>query len=93
MADLHENVIEWITGDENVFVTIHQMRFCNKVEKLAGQHPGECEILKRNKDGSILARLPLRWIRIQKPNQRELTDDEREELRERIKVARDHLTR
>ena len=35
MADMNENVIEWLDGEDVIAVTLHQKRFVNKVKKFA----------------------------------------------------------
>ena len=64
MADLRENAIEWINGQERVTVTLSQGRYISKVKRLAEKFPEEVEIVKINKDGTILAHIPLSYIKI-----------------------------
>lgn len=63
-----ENVIEWIRNDKTVTVTFaNNTRFNTKVKKLADKYPEEVEIVKENSDGSIVAHLPLSYIKISHP--------------------------
>jgi exosome complex RNA-binding protein Rrp42 (RNase PH superfamily) len=89
MADFKENVVEWITGDKQVTVTLTQQKHISKVRKLAEKFPDEVKIDYVNKDGSIVAHLPLRAIKINLTAKRELTEDEREILAERLRLARE----
>lgn len=88
MADYRENVIEFYNSDEYALVTLNRGRYISKVLKYAEQFPGECKILAKNTDGSILAKLPAKWVRIAKPKSMELTDEERKELGERLAEAK-----
>lgn len=69
-----ENVIEWITGDDTIGVTVTQKKFINKILKLREKHPDLIEIVGDNVeiDGSLYARLPLRALHLSiingKPN-------------------------
>jgi hypothetical protein len=83
MAELKENVIEWITGEDTISVTLSQTKHINKVERLAKKYPDLVQILKRNSDGSIFAHLPLKFIKISAP--RQITEEQREQARERFK--------
>lgn len=38
-----------------------------RIEKLAAEHPEDVQIVTRNKDGSIIAHLPKKWMRIAPP--------------------------
>ena len=64
MADIKENVIEWITGDNRVTVSLTQKRFINRVKRLAEKHGEAVEIVAENADGSICARLPLKALHL-----------------------------
>lgn len=66
MADFMENTIEWLTNFDRVTVTFTQKKYINKIKKLAAEHP-EVEIVAENKDGSLCAHLPLKFIRISAP--------------------------
>ena len=81
----NENVIEWITNDKTVTVTLSQRKYITKVRKLAEKFPDEVEFLYENKDGSVLVKLPLRAIKINLTEKRELTEEQLEDLRERMK--------
>ena len=84
MADERENAIEWINGQNRVTVTLSQGRYISKVKKLAMKFPDEVQIVKENEDGTILAHIPLNYIKINRAS-RDLTEEEREELAERAR--------
>jgi len=62
--EFKENVIEWITGKQVATVTLSQPRYISKVKKLAKNHPEEVQILHQNKDGSVVARVPLKAVKL-----------------------------
>ena len=84
MADLRENAIEWINGQERVTVTLSQGRYISKVKRLAEKFPEEVEIVKENEDGTLLAHIPLNYIKINRAS-RNLTEEEREDPCERAR--------
>lgn len=86
---VQDNVIEFLKGDNTATVTFCQPRFITKIRKLAKKHPDECQITHENKDGSIVAHIPVKWIKISRID-RQLTDEQRAELAERVKVAQEH---
>ena len=87
---MNENVIEFLRDAKMASVTFCQGRYISKVKKLAEQFPDECQIVHENPDGSILAHLPVKWIKINNPagNSKEYTEEERQILRERLENAR-----
>ena len=64
MAEIRENVIEWITNDNRITVSLTQKRFINRVKMLAEKHPEDVEIVAENADGSLCAHLPLRALHL-----------------------------
>ena len=78
-----ENVIEFIENEKRATVTFSKGRFKTRIRKLAAEHPEECQIMKENKDGSLLAHIPVSWIKINPT--RQLSDEQRNELAERMK--------
>lgn len=90
MADLRENCMEWITGEKRVTVTLTQGRLISKIQKLAEKYPEEVEIVKINNDGTILAHIPLNYIKINRAK-REMTEEQKVDAVKRLASARDSL--
>lgn len=63
MTDVKENVIEWLNNEDTISVTLYQVKYINKVKKLAIKYPDLVQILAENKDGSIFAHLPLKALK------------------------------
>ena len=79
-----ENVIEWLTGQHTITCTISQQKYIKKIESFADKYPNKVKILARNKDGTILAKLPLKSLKLS-IIERELTDEQREEMGKKFK--------
>ena len=62
--DSHENIIEWLTGDQAARVTFTQQKYINRIERMAEKHGGAVKILHKNNDGSIYAEIPLSAIHL-----------------------------
>ena len=75
----NENVIEWLTGQEQASITATQRKLINRLRKLHQENPDEIVIIE-NKDGSVFAKIPVDWVKIKKPTKRELTEEERQEM-------------
>ena len=80
---VQENCIEWIKGSKTATVTFPKGRFTTKIAKLAEQYPDEVQICHKNKDGSIMAHIPVTYVAIRKPKKMNFTEEQLEALRER----------
>ena len=81
-ADVTENVIEWQKDNQRATVTLCQKSMINKIKKLAEVRPGECQIIAENKDNSIVAHVPRKWIKISPP--KEVSEEFRQKAGERL---------
>lgn len=80
-----DNVIEFLKGQQTMTVTFSQRKYITKIKKMAKQYPDQVEILAENDDGSICAHLPLRALHLYISKKREISDEEREQMRSRMK--------
>ena len=90
-VNANENAIEFFRDSKWATVTLSKPRLINRVLKLAEQKPDDVRILATpdTNGGYLYARVPVRWIKISPPTEKNLTDEQREELRERMKSVRD----
>lgn len=80
-----ENVIEFLKGEQTITVTFSQRKYITKVKKMAKQYPDQVEIVAENEDGSLCAHLPLKALHLYISKKREISEDEREQMRKRMK--------
>lgn len=78
-----ENVIEFLENQEVATCTFSQGRYKTRIKKLAADHPQECQIVAENEDGTLVAHIPVEWIRIN-PGM-ELTGEQREKRAEQAR--------
>ena len=83
--ELRETVFEHEHGAQHFTVTCAEQWSCTRIRNLHKQYPEEVEIIAENPDGSILARVPMKWVRVSPPRKMNLTDEYRAELTERGK--------
>ena len=88
MAELKENVIEWLNGQDTIAVTLAQGRLITRVERLAKKYPKQVKILKRNSDGSIFAKLPLKALKLSLSTKREMSEEEKQAVRARLQKGK-----
>lgn len=88
MSDNNENVIEFLRGQQTATVCFSQQRFVNRIIELAKNYPQVCVIKDMNNDGSIVAHIPVEWVKIRPP--RQMTEKQRLEIVERLDRVRPH---
>ena len=79
-----DNTIEFLKNSPVATVTFSQGKYITKIRKLAEKFPEECQITHENKDGSIVAHIPTKWIKINNP-QRVMTEEEKRLAAERFR--------
>lgn len=90
----NENMIEFISGTRSATVTFTNQKHINRIKKLYEERKDEFKYFKENKDGSICAKIPLKWVKINAGalpgtgKKRELTEEQKEELRKRLAEGR-----
>lgn len=83
MANCKENIIEWVRDEKRATLTFTQGRYLSKIKKLAKTYSEECQIVAENTDGSVVAHVPVIWIKINPP--RQLTEEQRKAAAKRLK--------
>ena len=79
----NENCIEFLNNQHSITVSFCMPKWINKVNKLKEEHPDDVKILAENKDGSICAKLPIKYLKISAP--RKVSDEQRQAASERFK--------
>ena len=83
-----ENMIEFISGQKTATVTFSNQKHINKIKKIYAERGDEFKYFKENKDGTICAKIPLRWIKVNpgsKPDpnkpKREVSEEQKAKMR------------
>ena len=81
--------------DKTLFVSSDHQKWINKIRKLAEQYPDDVTIKNRpeENDGCICATMPSEWLRISPPRKVEMTEEQKAELAERLRLAREKQNR
>ena len=72
------------------YVSSDERKWINRILKLAEEHPDDVQILAspEKNDGCIYAVVPTKWIKVTPPHKRNLTDEQKDELRNRLATVR-----
>ena len=85
-----ENMIEFISGARTATVTFTNQKHINRIKKLYEERKDDFKYFVENPDGSICAKLPLKWIKINAGSKegRVMTEEQKEAARIRLANAR-----
>ena len=85
-----ENVLEFISGTRTATVTFTNQKHINRIKKLYEERKDDFKYFIENPDGSICAKLPLKWIKINAGSKegRVMTEEQKEAARIRLANAR-----
>lgn len=85
-----ENVVEFISGTRTATVTFTNQKHINRIKKLYEERKDDFKYFIENPDGSICAKLPLKWIKINAGSKegRVMTEEQKEAARIRLANAR-----
>lgn len=93
--DSSENVIDFITGERTATVTFTNRKHINRIKNIYEERKDDFKYFRENPDGSICAKIPLKWIKIS-PGSKEgriMTEEQKEAARIRLQNARNKMNR
>ena len=91
-----ENMIEFISHSHSATVTFTNPKHIRIIKELYKEHKEDFKYFKLNNDGSVCAKFPLKWVRIsagRTGTKRELTEEQKQALRERLAAGREKATK
>lgn len=89
----NENAIEYLSGEHYITVSFTDRKMINRVKKLYSERKECFKYLKENTDGSICAKLPKKWLKLNAGSKegRVMTDEQKEAVRIRLQQAREKI--
>lgn len=82
-GDFRETAFNYIVGDKIGTFFSSEQKHINKIAKLAILYPNEVKIVHESEDGSIVAKIPVKWFKISPP--RKVSDEQKEAASLRFK--------
>ena len=78
------------TSKDEMFFSSTEHVWHSRILKLKEEHPDEVTIIKlpEENDGVIYAKMPVKWLKIQPKRTRDISNEEREEMRDRMTKLR-----
>ena len=86
----NENCIEFLSGERSAVVSFTNKKHINRIKKLYEERKDDFKYFHENTDGSICAKIPLKWIKLNpgSKNGRVMTEEQKEAARIRLANAR-----
>lgn len=85
-----ENVIEFLSGEHYCVCTFTNRTHIRRIKEIYAERKDDFKYLYVNEDGSVCAKIPLKWIRINptRVTKREISEEQKEKLRLQLENAR-----
>lgn len=80
-----ETSIGYCNGDPCAYLSTDERRWVNWAKRMAKERPNEVTIKSEYKDGTIVACVPISWVKISPPRKCNLSEDERRAIGERLR--------
>ena len=90
-----ENMVEFISGARTATVSFTNRKHINRIKNIYEERKDDFKYFRENPDGSICAKIPLKWIKIS-PGSKEgriMTEEQKEAARIRLQNARNKMNR
>lgn len=86
----NENCIEFLNNQHQITVSFCMRKWVNKIKRLKEKHPDDVIIIAENEDGSICAKLPIKYLKISAP--KKVSEEQRQAASERFKKTRENIS-
>ena len=89
----NENCIEFLSGERSAVVSFTNRKHINRIKKLYEERKDDFKYFHENTDGSICAKIPLKWVKLNpgSKNGRVVTEEQKEAARVRLANARNKI--
>ena len=89
----NENCIEFLSGERSAVVSFTNRKHINRIKKLYEERKDDFKYFHENTDGSICAKIPVKWIKLNpgSKNGRVMTEEQKEAARVRLANARNKI--
>ena len=89
----NENCIEFLSGEKSAVVSFTNKKHINRIKKLYEERKDDFKYFHENTDGSICAKIPLKWVKLNPGSKtgRVMTEEQKEAARIRLANARNKI--
>ena len=89
----NENCIQFLSGERSAVVSFTNRKHINRIKKLYEERKDDFKYFHENTDGSICAKIPLKWVKLNPGSKtgRVMTEEQKEAARIRLANARNKI--
>ena len=89
----NENCIEFLSGERSAVVSFTNRKHINRIKKLYEERKDDFKYFHENTDGSICAKIPLKWVKLNPGSKtgRVMTEEQKEAARVRLANAKNKI--
>ena len=86
MEQIKETAFDWTSRDERGYWTSNEQSVIRRIINYANERPEEVTIIKTPEinGGYLMAKIPKTWMSVKPPNKKNLTPEQREDIRKRF---------
>ena len=90
MSNFNETACDYLSCDKYATFCSSETKWINKILKLAEEYPDQVEIqvLPEDNQGMILAHVPKNWFKLNPTRKRNMTEEQRQAIAERLAAGR-----
>lgn len=86
--DFKETSWDHLSGEKTASISTSEKKWIKVIQDLKEKYPEQVDIVAVEQDGSLLAHIPVDWLRIRPKKKTNMTEDQREAAAARLKLAR-----
>ena len=88
--DFKETAVGYISCDSYAIFSSSEDKWIRQIKELQATYPNDVHIkhLPEDNNGMLLAHIPKSWLKIKAPTKRNITDEQRKAIAERLALSR-----
>ena len=86
-----ETALYYSAADDHAWLSTDERRWVKWAKEMAQRYPQEVIIKSEDKDGTIVVALPIKWFKLSPPRKINLTDEQKRERAEILRLSREKM--
>lgn len=86
-----ETALYYTAADDHAWLSTDERRWINWAKEMSEKYPDDVKIRSEDKDGTIVVELPIKWFKLSPPRKMNLTDEQKRERAEILRLSREKM--
>ena len=86
-----ETALYYSAADDHAWLSTDERRWVNWAREMSKRYPQDVIIKSEDKDGTIVVALPIKWFKLSPPRKMNLTDEQKRERAEILRLSREKM--